>query len=621
MCGIVGFYNIGSNEELRRATEVIAHRGPDHQELYWDENRAIGLGHRRLSILDLSDAANQPFWSNDNRYTVVYNGEIFNYLEVKRQLESLGYSFRTSSDTEVLLIGFLHYGKHILKKISGMFSFIIYDLNKHTFFAARDHIGVKPFYYHSSGNQLIIASEIKSITSVINIEPDYNAIQNPIHFQSAPQTGFQNIQKLAPGHSLSFDGQNIKIEKYWEITINERSDLSFIDKQSKLDELLNQSVKNQMLSDVPIGILLSGGLDSSIIAALMRKNHSGTINSFTVRIGDEDRKKQGIVDDSFYAAKVAKLFEFKHQEIQIEADIINLLPKMVYHLEEILVDPAAINTYLISKSAKSMGISVLLSGIGADEIFGGYRIHKAMNEINNRNFLNNNVVKWIASGILKVPNDILGSKIKYIRWLKKVSLLVNLPANQRHVFAKDAAILPSVFNKAFYKSININKTNYVQKEMELFNKYPNASYLNKLCHSDASLYLPDHNLNYMDKMMMAASLEGRPPLIDKEIVDFAFTCTPEDKINNNSQKFILKEVAKKYIPDEIISRPKAPFAAPLRSWLRNDLKEMVYDLVNDQTIKRRGLYNPTYVNHILKQNYSGKEDHSQMIFKLLITEI
>jgi asparagine synthase (glutamine-hydrolysing) len=621
MCGIVAFYNFGNSEKLRTATEVVAHRGPDNQSLFWSEQDRVGLGHRRLSIIDLSTAANQPLWTNDNRYCIVFNGEVFNYLSIRKELLSLGVSFKTNSDTEVLLLGFQYFGLDILHKISGMFSFVIYDSYKHVFFAARDQIGIKPFYYYFSNGQLIIASEIKSITNVTYIEPDYQAIQNPIHFQTGPLTGFQNINKLDPGHYLTFDGKQLEIKNYWEINIKERNNSPFLEKQELLDQLLNQAVKNQMLSDVPIGVLLSGGLDSSLIAALMRKNYHGSINSFTIRIGEKDLKKQGIVNDATYASMVAKKFDFNHQEIKIDANMIELLPKMVYHLEEILVDPAAINTYLISRSAKSMGISVLLSGIGADEIFGGYRIHRAMEFLNKKGYLNNNLTKLISLGVLKMPNGLLGSKNKYIRWIKKIALLLNLPKNQRHLFAKDAAILPYEFNKAFNTSDSIYETNHVKKELFLFNKFPYASYLNKLCLSDASNYLPNHNLTYMDKMMMAAGIEGRPPLIDKEVVDFAFTCLPKDKIINGNQKYILKEVSKKYLPHEIIDRPKAPFAAPLRSWLISDLKEMVHDLVNDKAIRNRGIYNVNYVKRIMDQHYSGKEDHSQMIFKLLVTEI
>ena len=621
MCGFVGFYNFGNENSLTKATQRVSHRGPDHQGIFWNNAKAVGLGHRRLSILDLSDAANQPFWSEDKRYCIVYNGEVFNYLHVKKELIYLGFSFRTNSDTEVLLVGFSHFGKEILNKISGMFSFVIYDLYKNTFFAARDHIGVKPFYYYFLNDQLILASEIKSITSVIDAIPDYQALQNPVHFQTVPLTGFQHIYKLKPGHFLTYDGKKLDIQRFWEIEINENKNLGFYEKVEHLDVLLNDSVKMQMVSDVPIGILLSGGLDSSLIAALMRKNSNSEINSFTIKIGEKDLRKQGIVDDSVYASKVASTFGLNHHEIEIEADILKLLPMMVYHLEEILVDPAAINTYLISQSARSKGISVLLSGIGADEIFSGYRIHKVMNELNKREFINSSLFRMLSFPLLQIPNELLGANNKYIRWLKKIVLLLNLPVNQRHIFAKDSAVLPKDYNHLFNTQASIFSTNHFQAEEKLFSKYLEVSYLNKLCLSDTSIFLPDHNLNYMDKMMMAASVEGRPPLIDKKIVEFAFTCGERDKIAKGSQKHILKEVSRKYLTNEIITRPKAPFAAPLRSWLRNELKEMVYDLVNQTNINRRGIYNSTHIDNILKQHYTGKEDHSQMIFKFLITEI
>ena len=622
MCGFVGFINFGNNELLQHATKLIEHRGPDNQTVYWDTDANTGLGHRRLSIIDLSEDSNQPFWSDDENLVIAYNGEIFNYLEIKEELYKKGITFRTNSDTEVLLKGYEYFGERILDKINGMFSFVIYDKNTRKVFAARDHLGIKPFYYYQRNDVLIVASEIKSIlASLDHVEPDYKALATPIHFQTAPDTGFMGINKLKPGHAMLFEAGKLKIKKFWEVKVDVDKVKSFEEKTDELDSLLLDAVDRQMLSDVPVGVMLSGGLDSSLIAALMRKNTSKKINSFTIKINQDDLKQQGIVDDSYYAKQVAQEFDFEHNEILIKPNIIDLLPKMVYHLEEILVDPAAINTYLISDMAKNAGIPVLLSGIGADEIFGGYRIHKAMNAFENMGMLVNNTIAKSTGNIFKyMPENIPFIPNKYARWFKKICFLLCQEENKRHLFAKDAAFTPDVWKEAFKFNCDYFSLNYPEQDINLFEK-TKASYLNKICLSDTSFYLPNHNLNYLDKSMMAASIEGRPPLIDRRVVEFAFRCNDKDKINKGNQKHILKEVSKRYLKPNIIDRPKAPFAAPLRSWLKTDLKEMVYDLVTKENIEKRGVFNHKYVEKVLKNHYSGISDNSQIILRLLMTEL
>ncbi len=622
MCGFVGFFNFGNKDLLFEATSMIAHRGPDNQSVYWDKQNNSGLGHRRLSIIDLSESGNQPFWNDTKELAIIFNGEIFNYLELKEELYSLGVTFKSKTDTEVLLKGFEVYGKQILNKLNGMFAFVIYNAVTKEVFAARDHMGIKPFYYYHTNNILVVASEIKSITTGIkNIQPDLNAIATPMHFQTAPQTGFMGVEKLESGMYLKFKNNRLSVKKYWSIPVGNKTNKSLEEMTFDLDVLLNKAVKRQMISDVPVGVLLSGGLDSSLIASLMSKNTNTQINSFTIKINESDLKQQGIADDSFYAKKVADKYNFKHNEILIEPDIIDILPKMVYHQEEIIVDPAAINTYLISKMAKDSGIPVLLSGIGADEIFGGYRIHKALNTFNEYGIITNNLISRRTGQLLKhIPDYLPLPTKKHTRWLKKVSFLLSLSKDERHLFAKDAALMPNEHNELFKHKFSYNELNHIKKETELFQRN-HIEYLDKICLSDASIYLPDHNLNYLDKAMMAASIEGRPPLIDYKIVEFAFSCKPEFKIYQGSQKHILKQVARNYLDNEIIDRPKVPFAAPLRSWIKNELKEMVFDLLTESRIKDRGVFNYAYVNKILYEHYKGIKDHAQLILRLIMTEI
>lgn len=624
MCGIVGFINYGSKELLIKATDSMNHRGPDNGSYFFDSEKRCGLGHRRLSIIDLSNEANQPFWSEDGNSAIVFNGEIFNFKEVKELLKNKGVSFRSESDTEVLLKGYNLLGEKILDLLNGMFSFIIFNKSNNQFFIARDRLGIKPLYYFNSGEQLIFASEIKAILrGGIAPQPDKEALITPIHYQSAPLTGFKDISKFAPAHYMicNSNGQVLKYERYWNLEVNENKTRSFEDRVEELDSLLNSSVQYQMVADVPVGIMLSGGLDSSLIAALMRNHTSKKISSFTIKISDSDLKKQGISNDSKYAEIVANKFGFNHNVLEIKPNIIELLPKMAFHLEEILIDPAAVNTYLISKLARESSIPVLLSGIGADEIFAGYRIHKALNRLNSGGILlNNPLIAKLSRAALHIPEGTQGNISKYLRWSKKIALLLSLNQNERHIFAKDSAITKSLHSQLFSGIYNFDSLYHIVKERELFNSQ-DSSYLNQICYVDSQSYLIDHNLNYLDKSMMAASIEGRPPLLDHRIVEFAFSLPSEYKINSIEQKHILKQSASKYLDAQILNRAKAPFAAPLRSWLKTDLKPMVFELITKQSVDSRGIYNFKAVDRILKEHYSHKSDHSQLIFRLLYTEL
>ena len=532
-------------------------------------------------------------------------------------------NFRTKSDTEVLINGYKVYGENIIHQLNGMFSFVIYDLFTGNIFCARDHMGIKPFYYYHKNNSIIIASELKAIISALGYaEPDYSAIATPMHFQTAPNTGFKNIKKLLPGHTLSFENNNLKIKEYWSLKSFKPDTSNSKNYEQKLDELLNDSVSKQMISDVPVGVLLSGGIDSSLIAALMSKNTKQTITSFNIRITKKDLIEQGIVDDSVFAKQVANDFNFNHREIIIEPQIIDLLPKLIYHLEELTIDPAAINTFLISKAAKDSGITVLLSGIGADEIFSGYRIHHVLNQIEKYKMLTNNkTARRMASILSKLPIRNRFFPKKYVRWIKKIFYLISLENHTRHILGKDSSLSFSLHSRLFSKDFEYSSLNHIEREYNLFNDSHKYSYLNKLCLSDASIYLPDHNLQYLDKASMAAGIEVRPPLIDKRIVEFAFKLLDDQKIKRNIQKYLIKKVAKKYLKSNIINRPKAPFAAPLRSWLENDLKEMIFDTLNSKKTIERDIFNPQTVNIILDNHFKGQEDHSQLIFRLLMTEI
>ncbi|MGZ3882625.1 MAG: asparagine synthase (glutamine-hydrolyzing) [Bacteroidia bacterium] len=623
MCGIVGFINCGTQTELVQAVKALHHRGPDGAGLEWFTEKGSGLGHTRLSIIDLSPKGSQPMYHKDSGNWITLNGEIYNYAEIRKQLEEAGYTFNSHTDTEVVLLAYDKWKEKCLELFNGMFAFCIYNENSGDTFIARDRLGIKPLYYWSRNNKLAFASEIKSLLQLQEYkrEPDILAMQTPVHYQVRPFTGFRDIYKLPPGYYLKFTAKDgMFIKQYWDIVISENN-LSEGEAVDQLDQLLNDSVRLNLVSDIPVGAMLSGGLDSSILCALMQLKMQQPLNTFTIKFEKKDLKLQGNTDDSYYAALMAKTFGFKHCEITLKPDITELLPKMVFSLDEPIADPAAINTYLISKTAKEQGISVLLNGMGADEVFGGYRSYLACLKADTYQKI---VPAPIRSMIQKVahglPESNARKNYKYIRWVKRFVEVASLNQFERQVAIKNAGLRSDNFNQYYTEAFPIKNSYYYQLENATFNK-STGSYLTRMCLNDTKGYMTDHNLNYSDKSMMAAGVEGRPTLIDHRIVEFMFRQKPAMRINGNIQKYLLKKVSEKYIPKKIIYRSKAPFSAPMRGWLKNELSEMVNDILSYDTIKKRGIYNPAYVQDLISKNKKGIEDNSQMIWRLMVNEI
>ena len=622
MCGIIGAIKCSSPEELGRGIKAIAHRGPDNQSVKWFEKRHSGLAHARLSIIDLSSDANQPMYEPNSGNWIVFNGEVFNFQSIKKELMVLGWQFHTNSDTEVVLKAYTEWGESAISKFNGMFSFAVFNETSGKLFLCRDRLGIKPFYYYHREEKLIFSSEIKAILECKDYiqKPDMNALFTPVHFQSSPYTGFKNILKLEAGHFLTFDKGSLHIKKYWDLIPTEES-IGFNKAFEELDYLLNDSISLQMISDVPVGALLSGGLDSSIIAALMQKKMNQPLNTFTIKFKKEDLKRQGNVDDSYYAAKLAKQSGFNHHEIVIEPQISELLPKIIWHLDEPIADPAAINTYLISKEARANNIKVLLSGMGADEVFSGYRSHLACIKAGQYQKIPGFLRKGIENVAAGLPESNSKRNFKYIRWLKGFLKIASLSEIDRMLQIKNSALTPGNINEYFNNQQDYRQSIQVLRETNNFNQHPQLSYLTKLCYCDTKTYLTDHNLAYSDKAIMAASIEGRPPLIDHRIVELMFKLPPEYRINKGVQKYLLKKVSEKYLPKEIIYRPKAPFSAPMRGWLKNELKEMVNDILSYESLKKRGVYNPDFVQKLIVNNDKGIEDNSQLIWRLMVNEI
>jgi asparagine synthase (glutamine-hydrolysing) len=603
-------------------TDVQSHRGPDDAGMEWFAARGSGLGHRRLSIIDLSPAGHQPMANDARTRFITYNGEVYNYKEVREELSSRGHTFRSGSDTEVILKAYEEWGAGCLERLNGMFAFAVYDPAADELFAARDRLGIKPFYYRREGDRFVFASEIKALFASGEVEarPDIEALHTPARFQVSPRTGFEGVSKLPAGHYLTVRGGTLAVKPYWQLHPREDASVSFEEARQSLDALLADAVRLQMIADVPVGAYLSGGLDSSVVAALMKSLTGEPIHSFTIAFSPEDQRFEKMPDDARYARLVADRFGFAHHEELIRPDVVDLLPRLTWHLDEPLADPAAINTYLLSKMAREQGIVVMLSGMGGDEVYGGYRKQLACLAADAYQNLVPGVLRRVVErGMEALPVATSRQGLRSLRWAKRFASFASLPRLERYL-ASDLALASDAYEALMPHGPRYTDTLYYRAQSEAFAR-DGLSYLTKMCLNDSLFFLTDHNLTYSDKAAMAAGVEGRPPLIDHRLVEYMFTLPPNLRIRGRVQKYLLKKVAERYLPREIVYRPKAPFGSPLRAWIRGPLAEMVGDLLSESSLKARGLYSPAAVARLVKADREGQEDNAHVIWTLLTNEV
>lgn len=625
MCGIFGYYSTDGKplerDNITAAVHSMTHRGPDDASAAQFLDGTVALGHTRLAIQDMSEQGRQPMVSDDGRFCLVFNGELYNFQRLRGELERHGCRFRSTCDTEVLLHAYGVWGKGCLHRLNGMFAFAIWDRQKRELFAARDRLGLKPLYWALTDGALYFASEIKALFAAgVDNAPDWPTLHNPWHFVVGPATGFAGIQKLKPGQCLHYGPAGLTRETWWSLDVQERA-VSEDTALAELDELLHDSVRLRMIADVPVGAFLSGGLDSSLVTSLMGRVSGEPPRTFTISFSEEDKKFEAMPDDAKYARRVAKQLGCVHQEIVIQPDIVNLLPKMVQHLDEPLADPAAINAYLISLAAREQGVKVLLNGMGGDEVFGGYRKQLACLLAGQYQTLPSVVRKGVRSFADLLPVASRSRGFKSLRWAKRFLSFAELDPTQRFL-QSDGSLSPDQYRTLFTKSADYpyDSLECVQAQKRLLDS-DGSSYLSRMCQRDTQFFLPDHNLLYTDKATMAASIEGRQPLTDHRLVEWAFSLPDALRIHGRVQKYILKKVAEPYLDRKIIYRPKAPFAAPLRSWVRGELKEMVGDVLSRDAVVKRGLYTPDAVSHFIEEDRAGIHDHSQLIWTLLTREL
>ena len=625
MCGIIGIVHPDANQYIEAANNKIKHRGPDSTGYY--KGRGLALGHQRLSIIDLSENGAQPMWSADERYVIIFNGEIYNHQDFRPELEQ-HYKFRSSSDTETILYGYIFYGKSFFSRLNGIFALTIFDIQTKELIIVRDQFGIKPLYYYHKDNTLLFGSEIKAFTVIPSFDRslDYTAFVNYLNFLWSPgeKTPFTFVKKLLPGHLMQLNIENpalITIEQYYEIPFlgqySNKSEEELID---ELDDLLFKAVKRQLLSDVPVGFFLSGGLDSSAVVAMAKKAMpNARLKCYTIDTGSDGNDADGFTNDLPYAQKVAKYLDVDLEIIKITPDITKEFDKLIYHLDEPQADPAPINVLYICEKARKDGYIVLLGGSAGDDVFSGYRRHQAL-------YFEEKVLKFIPKFILKIAKNIsfaLDAKRPFIRRLRKLLKDSELSSIERR--ANYFSWLPileirKLFSVKTQKLINnFNPNQYLIDNLN--QNIPNEkSQLNQMLYWELKYFLTDHNLNYTDKMSMATGIEVRVPFLDLELVEFSTKIPPNLKMKGKTTKYLLKKVMERYLPHEVIYRPKSGFGAPVREWITKDLRNTVDTYLNKETIEKRGVFEFEAVEKLIRNNIQGKIDASYTIWSLLAIE-
>lgn len=624
MCGIAGIVNFdGSQPEesiLKAMNDQIAHRGPDDEGYYFNTN--IALAHRRLSILDLSINGHQPMISNDQNVIIVFNGEIYNHLELREKYLS-SYQFKGHSDTETILYGFKELGTKIFELLNGIFALAIYVKDKNQLILARDQFGTKPLYFYHHKDQFLFSSEIKSFLE----HPHFDNQLSPetfatyLNFLWCPgtQTPFLYVNKLLPGQCLSLDltSNKIDIQTYYDIPyVTTYSGASEEELINQLEQKLLKAVERQLLSDVPIGFYLSGGVDSSLIVAMAKKlRPDQKFRCFTIK-SSEDQQFEGFGNDLFYARKVAEHVDVSLCEIDAKADIVKDFDKMIWHLDEPQADAAPLNVFLICKEAQKEGFKVLLGGTAGDDVFSGYRRHQALIMEKYYQFL----PKFAKLALASLANY-LPTSPPMLRRVKKLLSEVGKTPQERMVGY--FSWLPWHINKSLFSSkvqTNMDNTRF-KPDAYLFQLlgrlHPNLDILNRCLYLEMRSFLPDHNLNYTDKMSMATGVESRVPFLDLDLVNFSTLIPPSLKLKGKTTKYLLKKVAERYLPYEVIYRPKAGFGAPVRQWITQDLQLIIEKELSKSALDAHGIFNHDAVKKLIEANKIGKIDASYSIWCLL----
>lgn len=612
MCGILGQINFNKADLIDKLTlekmrDTMVHRGPDDQGIFVENN--IGLAFRRLSIIDLSKAGSQPMSNEDESVWLVFNGEFYNYLEYRQHLISKGHIFKSNSDTEVIIHLYEEEGIDCLKKINGMFALAIYDKKKGKLFLAVDRLGVKPLHYYSDCKKVIFSSEIKGIVENRGVKRELNTNSLAEYFSFgyilSPNSIFKNINKIKPAYYLEVDIDNGEAneKKYWDLGFKIEKKLNFVEWQEKFDAVFRESIKKRLISDVPLGVFLSGGVDSSSIVTYMSEVSNKKIKTFSIAFREKD------FDESEFSRKIARQYDTEHYEEVINPDAIEILPKLTWYYDEPFDDSSAIPTYYVSRMTRGK-VKVVLTGDGGDELLAGYPRYRDFNKLNNYIFF---LPKNLRSALLNKIQNIYPENLRGKRLLYLLSLPV-YQSYQEFMKNNNNMEINNLLSKEIisdYKNTNSFGGIVGDKNMDL---------ITGLQYIDSKTYLPGDILTKVDRASMANSLEARSPFLDYELWQLVFSMPVETRFRGNEGKYIFKEMMKKKLGHDFVYRNKMGFGVPLNHWFRGRLEDYAKSVLLSEKFASRGYFNMNYIKKILAIHQSSKRDFSRKIWSLLFFE-
>jgi asparagine synthase (glutamine-hydrolysing) len=614
MCGITGIAVFGNNPlptypQLKAMCDTLIHRGPDEEGMDIQDGVAIGV--RRLSIIDLKTGS-QPIFNEDRTIRTVYNGEIYNFRELRKDLEARGHVFYTKSDTEVILHAYEEYGEDFPKYLNGMFAFVLHDAAKRKLYLVRDHIGIKPLYYSFNENHLIWGSEIKAILTggFVDRSLDLNALSEFLSWEYIPgeRTLFKSIRKLEPGKMLEIDLDHPVCNSivYWDVPFfKEGLTKTPAEWEEEVDHKIKKCVQRQLVSDVPLGAFLSGGVDSSLVVSFM-----DDANTFSIGFDDPT------YNELKWARKVANHLGVNHVDDIIKSDIAVLFDKLMHHMDDPIGDFSIFPTYLVSLHARK-NVTVALSGDGGDELFGGYETYVADQVARQYAYVPKVLRIKLIEPLIKSlkPSPVKKGLVnKAIRFVEGLEHSEDLSHARWRIFTGNG-FRKMLFTPDALAELNNPEDTHIHK---LFQQAGDRDHLNRSLYVDLKSYLCDNCLVKIDRMSMAVSLESRVPLLDKELVELAFQIPGNIKVAHGKTKVLLKRIAARHVPHECVYRPKEGFSIPIKNWLKSDLFPLMQNLLDKNTIKHEGLFQPAAIERLKQEHLSGISNHSHILWSLMV---
>lgn len=625
MCGIYGILNFDQTEQpldslLAAMGGVITHRGPDDFGQY--RGHGVGLGMRRLSIIDVS-GGHQPISNEDESIWIVLNGEIYNFQSLRDELETKGHTFRTHSDTEAIVHLYEQEGLDFFKRLRGMFGLAIWDAKRERLVLGRDRIGEKPLYLRREPGRLLFASELKSILQVDGVPRSLNhaALEQylALGYVPAPLCLLEGMEKLPAGHYLVAEQGRTEIREYWDVPFGQPEEHSEEEWIERIRAKIQDAVRSQLVSDVPLGAFLSGGMDSSTIVAVMAGQTGRPVKTYSIGYEGE----HSYYNELPYARAVAEAFNTDHHEIVVQPSVSELLPKLVWHLDEPVADSACLTTYLVSKLARE-SVTVILSGVGGDELFGGYRRYLGNSLMRYYGFLPALARrKWLPSLLARMPQDRHSTWKDYARYGAAFVKSAQLEPASRYM-GYVTLFAPHVQRELLQRPATEDLENGDAAKGALQDSFARCSdpdSLNRILYADLKTSLPDDLLAMTDRMSMAASIECRAPLVDYELVELMAHMPSSFKVHGFTLKYLMKKAVAPWLPREILTRKKRGFGAPIGAWLRKDLQPMVSELLSEDQIRRRGLFHWPAIQRLISDHAAERADHTDHLLALVMLEL